>query len=133
MLWRPCLLGPRAELPRGGSPASAGFYTCIGVFVGHHDHDRIRCYRDGMNTASPQRIVDRSTGVLFGHRGRSMGWLSGLAWCSAGFGALGVAFGALLFVFQDKLLYLPQAPIRDPDDNPNGEMCTWCNLGHCFL
>lgn len=31
-----------------------------------------------------------------------------------------MAFGALLFVFQDKLLYIPYAPIRDPDDNPNG-------------
>lgn len=50
-----------------------------------------------------------------------MGWLSGLAWCSAGFSVLGVTFGALLFAFQDKLLYLPSVPFRDPDDNPHGE------------
>lgn len=88
--------------------------------------------RDGMKTASPLRILDRSAGVLCGQRGRTMGWLSGLAWCSAGVGALGVAFGALLFVFQDKLLYIPYAPIRDPDDNPNGEM-RWSNMRRCSL
>ena len=49
-----------------------------------------------------------------------MGWLSGLAWCTAGVGALGMTLGGLLFVYQDKLLYLPSLPIRDPDDNPNG-------------
>lgn len=51
-----------------------------------------------------------------------MGWLSGLAWVSAGVGALGLTVGGLLFVFQDKLLYLPSLPIRDPDDNPSGEL-----------
>lgn len=50
----------------------------------------------------------------------AMGWFSGLAWCSAGVGALGISFGVLLFVFQDRLLYIPSMPIRDPDDNPNG-------------
>eukprot|EP00903_Cladosiphon_okamuranus_P008811 g8438.t1 len=49
-----------------------------------------------------------------------MGWLSGLAWCTAGVGALGITLGGLLFVYQDKLLYLPSVPIRDPDDNPIG-------------
>lgn len=50
-----------------------------------------------------------------------MGWLSGLAWCSIGVGALGVTFGALLFVFQDRLLYIPSVPVKDPDDNPLGQ------------
>lgn len=49
-----------------------------------------------------------------------MGWLSGVAWCAAGVGALGLTLGGLLFVFQDRLLYLPSLPIRDPDDNPSG-------------
>lgn len=79
-----------------------------------------------MRTATPTRILDLTTGVRFGRNERVMGWLSGLAWCSAGVGALSVAFGALLFAFQDKLLYIPSAPIRDPDDNPIGEMLWAC-------
>lgn len=51
-----------------------------------------------------------------------MTWLSAAAWCCAGVGALGVTCGALLYVFQDKLLYVPQVPIRDPDDNPVGKV-----------
>lgn len=27
----------------------------------------------------------------------------------------------LLWAFQDKLLYMPSVPIKDPDDNPAGE------------
>ncbi|CAM9169507.1 unnamed protein product [Ectocarpus sp. 12 AP-2014] len=49
-----------------------------------------------------------------------MGWLSGLMWCAGGVGALSVTVGALLFVYQDRLLYIPSVPIRDPDDNPRG-------------
>lgn len=52
---------------------------------------------------------------------RAMGWFSGLVWCSAGVGSLGLTFGAMLYVFQDKLLYIPSVPIRDPDDNPAGK------------
>ncbi|CAM9282963.1 unnamed protein product [Scytosiphon promiscuus] len=50
-----------------------------------------------------------------------MGWLSGLGWCSAGVATLGLAFGAMLYIYQDKLLYIPSVPIRDPDDNPAGK------------
>lgn len=52
-----------------------------------------------------------------------MTWLSGLVWCTAGICTLGATGGVLLYVFQDKLLYVPQVPIRDPDDNPIGERC----------
>ena len=53
-----------------------------------------------------------------------MGWLSGLVWCSAGLGTLSVTFGVLLYVFQDKLLYIPSIPVKNPDDNPHGEKNT---------
>lgn len=61
---------------------------------------------------------------------RIMGWLSGVAWCSAGVGAITVMFGGLLFVFQDKLLYIPSVPIRDPDDNPPGELAKGAVVQH---
>lgn len=68
----------------------------------------------------------------------AMGWFSGLAWCAVGAGTLGLTLGGLLFVFQDKMLYLPQLPIRDPDDNPNGGFttCTYiapCRLGRAYV
>lgn len=50
-----------------------------------------------------------------------MGWLSGLAWCFAGIGGIGLTCGVFLYVFQDRLLYIPQVPVRDPDDNPLGK------------
>lgn len=61
-----------------------------------------------------------------------MGWLSGFAWCSAGIGALGVACGVILFVLQDKLLYVPQVPIRDPDDNPKGDL-VGCDIVQTYI
>lgn len=57
-----------------------------------------------------------------------MVWLSGLMWCAGVVGALGVTLGALLFVYQDRLLYIPSVPIRDPDDNPRGASLSTCSL-----
>lgn len=39
-------------------------------------------------------------------------------------------FGGLLFVFQDRLLYIPSVPIRDPDDNPPGELAKGAVVQH---
>ncbi|CAM9483817.1 unnamed protein product, partial [Choristocarpus tenellus] len=49
-----------------------------------------------------------------------MGWLSNAAYCIGGICVLGVAFGVALFLYQEKLLYFPTLPIKDPDDNPRG-------------
>ncbi|CAM9443651.1 unnamed protein product [Phaeothamnion confervicola] len=46
-----------------------------------------------------------------------MGWLSGVLWSG---GAILALFGVMLFVYQEKLLYFPDMPFRDPDDNPKG-------------